>query len=139
MNTLLPIPSTTSLGLIIVDFPKQFDIPDGTLTCVSTITNFTNLFCYALSNSIYINGQSFDYSGVVTFNITNLANPPDEGSINNIIIKTYDGFNKEIIEKSYINLDPWTFNYTYPGPLITINNDQLITVERGTQTVDLWF
>lgn len=39
------------------------------------------------------------------------------------MVKTYDGFKKEIIEKSYKNLDPWTFTYTYPGPLITINDD----------------
>lgn len=36
-------------------------------------------------------------------------------------------------------MDPWTFTYKFPGPLITINDDSVITVERGTQTKDLWF
>lgn len=84
-------------------------------------------------------GQTEDKNGIISFNVTGVANPPDEVTIDNILIKTYDGFKKEIVEKSYKNLDPWTFSYKFPGPLITINNDEVITVERGTQTKDMWF
>lgn len=43
------------------------------------------------------------------------------------------------MEKSFPNLDPWVFSYNFPGPLIHVNDDNLIVVEAGTQTTDLWF
>lgn len=53
-------------------------------------------------------------------------------------IKTYDGYKKKIIERSFYNLDPFFFEYKFAGPTIRINNDLPIVVEAGTQTVDLW-
>lgn len=50
---------------------------------------------------------------------------------------TYDGFNKRILERSYPNLDPFYSSYSYLGPLITVNSDEEIIVEKGTQTIDL--
>lgn len=47
--------------------------------------------------------------------------------------------NKKIIERSFANLDPFNFFYSYPGPLIRVNNAEDIYVERGTQTPDLYF
>lgn len=65
-------------------------------------------------------------------------NPTDPGLTDNIEIKTYDGTNKLIIERSFRNLDPFTFYYQYPGPLIYVNEDSEITVQAGTQTNDLY-
>jgi hypothetical protein len=50
---------------------------------------------------------------------------------------TYDGFNKRILERSYPNLDPFYSSYSYLGPLITVNDEQEIIVEKGTQTINL--
>ena len=52
-----------------------------------------------------------------------MANPSAEITTGNFIVKVYDGFKKEIVEKSFKNLDPWSFSYTFPGPLIKINGD----------------
>lgn len=60
--------------------------------------------------------------------LRNLLNPTDPGLSDSIEIKTYDGTNKLVIERSFRNLDPFTFVYAYPGPLIKVNNDQDITV-----------
>lgn len=67
-----------------------------------------------------------------------MENPIDAGYSDNIYVKTYDGLNTKIIERSFKNLDPFTFLYKYPGPLIHINGDNTIFVERGTQTKDLY-
>jgi hypothetical protein len=56
-----------------------------------------------------------------------------------MIIKVYDGFSRSITEMSYTNLDPWTFVYGFPGPLIQVNGDLPIVIEAGTYTNDLWF
>ncbi|CAD8173591.1 unnamed protein product [Paramecium pentaurelia] len=140
MTALLNVPKESSQGSIIIDFPKQFDIPDGSKRCAVYKSTFAQkLTCTSLTNSITIQGNTEDKNGIITFNVTEIANPSDEVTIDQILVKTYDGFKKQIIEKSYKNLDPWTFTYKFPGPLITINDDSVITVERGTQTKDLWF
>lgn len=45
------------------------------------------------------------------------------GNADNIYIRTYDGLNKKIIQRSFLNLDPANFYYSYPGPLITVNSN----------------
>lgn len=125
------------MGSIIVDFPKQFDIPDGSKKCVGD-TSFVGAICNSKSNSVTLQGNTVDVNGAISFNISEIMNPPDEITVDNMLVKTYDGFKQEIVEKSYKNLDPWVFSYVFPGPLITFNDDQAITVERGTQTKDLW-
>lgn len=77
--------------------------------------------------------------GIIIFNITNVLNPSSEITSGNLLVKVYDGFKKEITEKSFPNLDPWLFSYFFPGPLILVNNDEPVVVEAGTQTVDMWF
>ena len=56
----------------------------------------------------------------------------EEVSSDSFYIKTYDGFNKKIIARSYANLDPFYFDYVFPGPVITINNDNEINIAKGT-------
>jgi hypothetical protein len=70
--------------------------------------------------------------------LTAATNPMDAGDSGFFTVKTYDGFKSSILERSYDNLDPFYFSYTYPGPSIIINNDLPITVEAGTQTPDLY-
>jgi hypothetical protein len=43
--------------------------------------------------------------------------------------------NKIVIERSFNNLDPYKFYYTYPGPLIQVNHDESITIDRGTMAI----
>lgn len=49
-----------------------------------------------------------------------------------LYIRTYDGLNYKIVERNFANLDPFKYYYTYPGPLIIVNSDELLTIERGT-------
>jgi hypothetical protein len=90
------------------------------------------LECSFFANSISVSGNTEDKQGIITFEVSKVVNPPDEVTTDNLFIKTYDGFKKEIIAKSFPNLDPFTFSFHFPGPLIKINDDSVIIVERGT-------
>lgn len=133
------IPRTSSDGAILVDFPSAFDIPDGDINCDTLTEDFSPIItCSVARNRVTIDGQTSDYTGNVGFIVRSIQNPIDQGTAQNIVVKTYDGLNTRIIERSYKNLDPFIFTYAYPGPLITVNNDETITTIRGTQTEDIY-
>ncbi len=56
--------------------------------------------------------------------IDNIQNPVLNNTANSLYIYSYNSLNKIILERSYKNLDPFTFKYEYLGPLITVNGDQ---------------
>ena len=64
--------------------------------------------------------------------MNNIENPIYNTSADTIGVFVYDGFNDKVIARSYTNLDPFSFIYSYLGPLITVNNNEDIIVERGT-------
>jgi len=79
-------------------------------------------------------GSRADYVGNMNVGVNDVPNPKYEISSRSTIVKTYDGLNKKIIDSSYTNLSPNRFDFTYPGPLLTVNNDQDFSVERGTMS-----
>jgi len=95
--------------------------------------------CSISRNRVYINGQTADYLGEINLTVYSIMNPIYSGQSDNINVRTYDGLNKKIIERSFDNLDPFNFFYVYPGPLIIVNNGNDIVVDRGTQSQDLYF
>ena len=66
--------------------------------------------------------------------LKNVPNPLYEVSPETIIVSTYDGLNKLIIDSSYHNLNPTTFEFQFPGPLIEVNNESPIYIMRGTMS-----
>lgn len=132
------IPNADSGGLVVVDLPIQFSPSDGVISCsVLQKTTYGNPNCSIVNNRIYVSGNQQYYSGHLDLTISGLLNPVDEIESSYFYIKTYDGFKKKIIERSFYNLDPFFYKYTYAGPLIKVNNDQSLTVEAGTQSADL--
>lgn len=81
-----------------------------------------------------MSGSRYDYVGNIMVHVNDVPNPVSELSSQSTIVKTYDGLNKKIIDSSYTNLSPNRFSYTYPGPLMSINNDLPFSVERGTMS-----
>jgi histone deacetylase 6 len=79
-------------------------------------------------------GSTADYVGNMLVYLDEVTNPLTEVTARSIIVETYDGFNKVIADRSYYNLNPTRYTYTYPGPLITVNNDETVFVERGTMS-----
>ena len=133
------LPKTSSKGSLFLDFPSQFSLTNGETTCSTTSTSFAGLIlCSVYRNRIEISGHTNDYSGEIKILLKNLDNPVDAGKCENLIIRSYDGLNKKIVERSFENLDPAKFDYVYPGPLIIVNEQNDIYVERGTQTPDIY-
>jgi len=132
------IPKLSSKGAIILDLPKQFEIQKKIVTAVSYSSVFGKaLNCEIISNRVWITGNTNDFSGNLLLKVKQVDNPIDEVSTDNLVIRTYDGVNKKVIERSFENLDPFYKSYQYPGPLIIINNDEPIIVAKGTQSGDI--
>lgn len=134
-----PIPNDDSGGLIVFDLPIEFSTPDTTSIPCSTLqgTTFGTPSCSIVNNRVYLRGNPQPFSGHLDVTISKLLNPLEPLTSSYFYIKSYDGFRKKIIERSFYNLDPFFFTYTLAGPTITINNDQPLTIEAGTQTVDI--
>ena len=94
------------------------------------------LTCSIENNKVSVTGNLVSISGVADLYINNMLNPTEVGAIDPIIIKLYDGFNKNIISRTFYNIDPSDFSFSVPGPLITVNGNSTIIVERGMQTED---
>lgn len=90
------------------------------------------LSCDIENNKVSVVGNLVSISGLAELYINNLLNPTEIGSTDPIIIKLYDGFNKNIISRTFYNIDPSDFSFSVPGPLITVNGNSTIIVERGT-------
>eukprot|EP01017_Pseudomicrothorax_dubius_P048741 TRINITY_DN8937_c0_g1_i4.p1 TRINITY_DN8937_c0_g1~~TRINITY_DN8937_c0_g1_i4.p1 ORF type:complete len:821 (+),score=149.40 TRINITY_DN8937_c0_g1_i4:60-2465(+) len=133
------IPKTSSQGALLVDFPSQFVVPNKDLTCTTTnIAYSLSLSCTIFRNRVTITGQPKDYVGNLVFTVAGVDNPIDEVSTDFLFVRTYDGINKKVVQRSFKNLDPFTFSFTYPGPLIIVNDEEDIYVNRGTQTQDIY-
>ena len=131
------IPNDDSGGMVIVDLPIQFEASDGNLTCTAPQPGFSAPRCSLVNNRIYIRGNPQQFTGHLDLTIQKVLNPLEQQDSSYFYIKTYDGFRKKIIERSFYNLDPFFFTYTFAGPIIRVNNDLPLVVEAGTQTVDL--
>ncbi|KAL4470166.1 hypothetical protein ABPG72_009091 [Tetrahymena utriculariae] len=133
-----PLPSSNSLGQILIQYPSQYDVPNWqTLSCSSTNAIMNNIFCSVSNNVVTVTGNQVKLSGLTDLYINNFLNPINPGSTNPIIIKAFDGFNNNIISQTFFNIDPSFFNFKVPGPFISVNANQIIIVERGTQSKDL--
>lgn len=132
------IPAINAGGLVVIDLPIQFEIQDQSIGCSTPNVDYGTPSCEIISNKIFIKGNANPYSGQISFKIEKLKNPLEEIETGYFYIKTYDGFRKNIIERSFYTLDPFYNAYTFPGPVIKINNDEPIFVEGGTMSPKLY-
>ncbi|EGR31727.1 hypothetical protein IMG5_103280 [Ichthyophthirius multifiliis] len=134
------VPKQQSKGAIYVDFPKQFDnIEDRRVSCQTSTKEFAIIIsCYVERNRVQIVGNTDDYKGVISLNINQIENPTEQGECDNFYVRSYDGQNQVIIDRSFDNLDPFYYSYILPGLIISINNNKTIKVFSGTQTEDLF-
>lgn len=112
----------------------SFQLPDNNRQPCDTPngSKFSSVvFCSSSLNTVSIEGHTNDYSGQVSVNIRDVLNPIGVGLVDPIIVRSYDLLNHLILEKSYYNLSPVDLSYSLPGPVISINNDQPLTLEVG--------
>lgn len=133
------IVKSTYGGKILVDLPVNYEIANGTYRILNKTANLgVSLKCTQQDRLITVNGHPGELIGDVAYTIQGVKNPLDEVVTESFFVRTYDGTNQEIIQRSFENLDPFKLNFTYPGPLIIVNDGQPIYCERGTQTKDLY-
>ena len=140
MTTQNTIPTDENSGAIWVQFSEDFsvsssDIGSGEVDCQSSsfwASGYPD--CTQTQDLVKMTGSRADYVGNMMIGVNDVPNPKLEINSRSTIVKTYDGLNKKVIDSSYANLSPNRFQFTYPGPLVTVNNDQDFTVERGTMS-----
>jgi hypothetical protein len=131
------IPNDDSGGLVLIDLPQEFSPSDGSLGCAVVQEKYGTSYCNVINNRIYVRGNAQPYSGQLAVRISKLLNPLETVETSYFYLKTYDGFRKKIVERSFYNLDPFYFSYVFAGPTIRVNNDLPLVVEAGTQSIDL--
>lgn len=131
------IPNADSGGMVLIDLPIEFSPKDSPLTCSVVQSKYGSPTCSVLNNRIYVQGNTQPYAGQLELTISKLLNPLQAGISSYFYIKSYDGFKKSIIERSFYNLDPFFFTYTFAGPALSVNNDNPLSIEAGTQSIDL--
>ena len=133
------IQPTISGSMMMIDFPTNYDLITNTYTCLNKTANLgTSMNCSQNQLLLKVSGQTDQVIGNIVFLVEGIKNPQDQVVTDTFFVRTYDGTSQQIMERSFQNLDPFDFNFTFPGPLIVVNNDQAIYCEIGTQTVDLY-
>lgn len=128
------IPNSISLGKITIIFPDEFDIPNqSSLTC-SLLNSNQLISCSVTNNIVSITSDQDSLGGTLIIFLSQIQNPINAGSIGQFIIKTYDGYNRLILEKSYYNLNPLEFSYVIKGLPVIINSDMTVEVQTSTQS-----
>lgn len=128
------IPNAISLGKIGIIFPDEFDIPNqSSLTC-SLLNSNQAISCSAANNIVSITSDQDSMGGTLIIFLSQIQNPINAGSIGQFIIKTYDGYNRLILERSYENLNPLEFSYVIKGLPVIINSDKTVEVQTSTQS-----
>lgn len=118
------IPKKTAKGAVLIDYPAQFEIPDGSIICSSSTTFATSLKCNSYRNRVTADGNFFDFVGAMFIRLKSVLNPIEEGITDFLYVRTYDGLNFKIIERNFANLDPFKYTFKFPGPLIKVNSEK---------------
>ena len=133
------VPKSDYQGKIYVDLPEQFELGSGFKKCKNLTANLgVNIRCTLDKRTIIMNEHVGVLTSKTAFEVEGILSPLEEVTTNTFFVKTYDGFKREIIQRSFENLDPFKFTYKFPGPLIIVNEDKPIYVERGAQSKDLY-
>lgn len=134
-----PVPKTEYQGMIYADYPSNYEVATGIKKCTNLTSNLgENIKCKLDKRTLSLSGHTEVLTSDISFTVFDIFNPLDEITTATLFMRTYDGFKREIIQRSFENLDPFMFNFFYPGPLIIVNEDKPIYVERGTQSKDVY-
>lgn len=132
------VPQTNYKGAVWIQFPADYTLIAAETNCESSPFWAGGVpDCTVYHNRIQLNGQVTDFVGNLLIYLYNVPNPLTEMIASSITVKTYDGLNFKVLDSSYANTNPARVRYTFPGPLIVVNNDQMIYVERGTVSADI--
>jgi len=129
------IPTALALGAIIIEFPSEYDIPDNSaLSCSVVSATYGTPSCSISNNIAAMSGNNVEFSGNLLVILNNIKNPTNVGSIGQFFIYSYNGYNSEILERSYSNLGTFSFSFVLKGAEVVVNEDLPLTIQVGTQS-----
>lgn len=131
ITTQQTIPRSSNQGAVWVRYDEQFLLDVSEITCRATDNWDADPTCTQQYDTVKLVGPNLDFVGNMIVYLSNVQNPRAEVTSKSTVIKTYDGLNKAIVDSSYANLNPNRFVYTYPGPLIGVNNDAVLELNPG--------
>ena len=131
ITTQQTIPRSSNQGAVWVQYDKEFLLDASEIACRATENWDADPTCTQQYDTVKIVGPNTDFVGNMIIYLSNVQNPRSEITSKTTIVKTYDGLNKQIIDRSYANLNPNRFVYKYPGPLIGVNNDEVLQLNPG--------
>jgi histone deacetylase 6 len=131
MTVSTTIPTTQYKGAIWVRFPSEYELSEASLECSSS-DGAPN--CEVSLDRVLMDGQQATLIGNMYVALSGVPNPITEMTARSITVSTYDGLNHKILQRTYPNLNPTRFKFTYPGPLIVVNDDKPFEVRRGTMS-----
>lgn len=135
MTTAMAIPPTSDNGAIWFTFPSDYPLLTDNFHCTSSDFWAQGVpDCALYKDTIQANEQTEEFYGNLFVNIQNLPYPLTEVLAGYITVKIYDGVNLKLLARTYPNLSPNRLTFTYPGPLIVVNNDLAFTVTAGTMS-----
>lgn len=131
------IPRSSNEGAIWVVFDSEFLLDQSEISCRASDNWDASPDCSQLYDTVKIVGPNSDFVGNLMIYLSNVQNPRTEVTSKTIIVKTYDGINKQTVDRSYTNLNPNRIVYTYPGPLIGLDNDAVVELLDGRMSAPL--
>lgn len=135
ITTAMTIPPTNDEGAVWFTFPDDYPLLDDDFHCTSSSFWAQGVpDCHLYIDTIQANAQTEEYNGNLVISIEDLPYPLTEVYANFITVKIYDGINFKLLSRTYPNLSPNRMTYTYAGPLIIINHDEIFTVSAGTMS-----
>ena len=123
------VPSSQDNGAIWVEFPSEFVLEGSKVVCESDWRLGT---CFVERNYVKLPNSGSEVAGNFIITLKEVPNPLAEVESSSINVKVYDGYKQKLIASSYSNMNPNRLTYSYPGPVIYINNFELFYLEMGT-------
>lgn len=126
-------------GMIHVYFPDEYSLKYAEIECSTSgfwKNGYPSFSIY--KNTIQIEGNDDQYYGDLEIIVGNVPNPLYANTYGSLIAYSYDSKNYNIIERTYSNVNYFDFTFEYPGPVIKINNDEVITVEAGSSSDQIY-
>jgi len=137
-----PIPPVSDSGEVHFMFPTGYSFdPRYPVKCETNDTFSTAPKCTVKNETtVVMTGNTSNYSKELEVWVRDVINPIEVTNTVNIQVSVYDGSTDKLLERSFNNLSPNTFPYSYFGPVIAINGDKTLYIESGTRkTVTIEF
>ena len=120
-------------NIFFLDLPEEFEEAESINELNCYINNIESK-CSQLNKRITIEELNKNLINNVEIKIENILNPLDEIVSSYFKISVYNKLIKTIFYQTYNNLNNLFLEYKYPGPLLVVNNNEPVYIEKGSHS-----